>query len=461
MKRAFFLFSLMQLLALFIYGQDLSSGPSSWKYNTVAHRLLQVEELAFQQSGADYGGMYAVLDSVIDLAGDKISLIREEGLADREEALRIMEAIDRALWELDFIICIKTSFLSEALRRTRLPQDKSGIHFYEETEARPGDSSVYYGASLNRTAYPQVTLMSAEKKAEFLANPQRHYHLFDCDLGGYIYLGVGEALGLPIYLVEVPGHFFVRYEYGNGDYLNWDNNSAREYTNDDYRQGYCASSKKSFDQATEEECFYLRSLNRAEATALHTSFIVRDRLVRSNPDLALGILEYVGEINPASTYANPRLAEGYNTYGYTKTLLGQEKLAVSFFEKAIAYAPLHGRALDNLGFALIRTGDPEGGKAYLDSASFSGTNLPVYSLRNLGAYYFATGKIGKAKRTYKKAIRMEKKETVDLAEYLIAEVLLARGRERRAKKYLQISAERGEVRGKRRLEDLEIGTCWD
>ena len=455
MKRASILFVWLHILALSNYGQDLSSGPGNWKYNTVAHRILQIEELAFQQSQVDYEEMYAVLDSLIDLAGEKIDLIQKEELPDREKALGIMEAIDRSLWEMDFIICIKTSFLFQALRRTRLPQDKSKIVFYEETELRPGDSSVYYGASLNRTAYPQVTIMSAEKRAEFLKDSQRSYRLFDCDLGGYIYLGIGEALDLPIYLVEVPGHFFVRYEYGNGEYLNWDNNSAREYTNDDYRNGYCASSKKSFDRATEEECFYLRSLNRAEAIALHTSFIVRDRLVRGNPELARAILEYVAEINPTSTYAHPRLAEGYNTYGYTKTMLGEESAAVPFLKKAVGYAPGHGRALDNLGFALIRTGDSEGGKVYLDSALNSGTNLPAYSIRNLGAYHFASGKLGKAKRTYKKAIRLEKKEPVDLAEFLIGEVLLEKGRNRRAKKFLTISAGKGELPGKKLLRAIE------
>ena len=156
--------------------------------------------------------MYAVLDSVIDKAAQKITPLKQnKELPEREVALSILKAIDSSLWEMDFIVCIKTHFLHQSLRKTQLPLNKSKLHFWSGQDTVSESGSNFYGASLNASAYPQVTLMSGPKKDEFLSEPQSSYHLIDCDLAAYIYLGVAEALDLPIYMVEVPGHFFVRY----------------------------------------------------------------------------------------------------------------------------------------------------------------------------------------------------------------------------------------------------------
>ncbi len=460
--------------------KTLASVPAACKYNTVAHRLLQIEALAFDLPQAKYTRMYAVLDSVIDRAVHAIEAIQTQGTiqpkveiqtqekiqpkgkiqpqeatTEREKARLILQAIDQSLWEMDFIVCIKTHFLHQALAKKKLPLPKTKLHYWAKEDARLQDSTLYYGASLNATAYPQVTLMSEEKMAEFLTDPKSAYHLIDCDLTAYIYLAVAEVLDLPIYLIEVPGHFFVRYEFSETDYLNWDNNTAKEYTDDEFRSGLSPSTSKSFSKEEEEERQYLQSLSREEATALHTSYIVGDRMIQSDPVLALEILEYAAEINPESHYAHPRISWEYNSYGYAKTMEGDHPASIPHFSKALELHPENGQANDNMGFALIQTGEPEKGKVYLEKATATGTNLKPYALRNWGAYYAATGKQRKAKRHYRKAMRRSKTDPVDLLELQYANLLMEKGRDRKANKYLGIAAERGESLAQRKLAELQ------
>lgn len=459
MKRYLATFVFCFAFILGLPAQQLSSVPPTCKYNTVAHRLLQIEELAFMQANLDYREMYQVLDSVIDKASREIKIIQSQELdpslaSEKEMVPQIFEAIDRALWEMDFILCIKTHYLHQALGKRRLPLDKSKIHFWSEEYAQTQDSSLYFGASLNATAYPQVTLMSLEKKEKFLADPQSRYRLIDCDLTAYIYLAVGEVLDLPIHLVEVPGHFFVRYEFSDQSHFNWDNNSAREFTDDDYRNGLIPSAKKPFNREVEESNHYLESLTREEAIALHTSFIVGGRMIQANPDLALKVLGYVDEINPQSQYADPLVAEGYNTFGYAKTLDGNNSEAIPYFSKALERHPEHGRAHDNLGFAMILNGSIEEGRICLEKAASCGNNSKPYSLRNHGAYYAAIGKQRKAKKQYKKALKLSKDDPTDLLEFQFANLLLEKGKTRKAEKYLKIAADRGEKLALERLEEL-------
>jgi hypothetical protein len=53
-----------------------------------------------------------------------------------------------------------------------------------------------------------------------------------------LYLLVGEALHLPIGLIEVPGHNFVRWTFSDGTYLNFETTDGVEMSDADYRQSF-------------------------------------------------------------------------------------------------------------------------------------------------------------------------------------------------------------------------------
>jgi len=69
----------------------------------------------------------------------------------------------------------------------------------------------------------------------------------DCDLGTLLYLSVGEVIGIPLCMVEVPDHNFIRWRLRNGQYLNWDTNYGFDkFSDSEYadRYGVTADEKK-------------------------------------------------------------------------------------------------------------------------------------------------------------------------------------------------------------------------
>ncbi len=62
------------------------------------------------------------------------------------------------------------------------------------------------------------------RRAHALAHSGELFSHVDCDLGSLIYLSIAEAFGLPIRMVEVPQHNFVRWHFSETSYLNWDTN---------------------------------------------------------------------------------------------------------------------------------------------------------------------------------------------------------------------------------------------
>lgn len=57
----------------------------------------------------------------------------------------------------------------------------------------------------------------------------------DCDLGSLLYLSLGEKLGIPICMVEIPDHNFVRWRLSDSLHLNWDTNYGfNKFTDNEY-----------------------------------------------------------------------------------------------------------------------------------------------------------------------------------------------------------------------------------
>jgi hypothetical protein len=63
---------------------------------------------------------------------------------------------------------------------------------------------------------------------------------YDCDTGSFLFLSVAQRADLPLELIEVPEHNFVRWSSGD-DHLNWDVNDATSYTDAKYIDGWYVS----------------------------------------------------------------------------------------------------------------------------------------------------------------------------------------------------------------------------
>ncbi|MBI3334285.1 hypothetical protein HYZ97_02260 [Candidatus Pacearchaeota archaeon] len=71
------------------------------------------------------------------------------------------------------------------------------------------------------------------KKQNFLYKGLRSKKL-DCDLYSLIYLGVAERCILPLSVVDLPGHWFIRWHFSPDEYLNWETTSAQEISDLEY-----------------------------------------------------------------------------------------------------------------------------------------------------------------------------------------------------------------------------------
>jgi tetratricopeptide (TPR) repeat protein len=132
----------------------------------------------------------------------------------------------------------------------------------------------------------------------------------------------------------------------------------------------------------------------------------------------------------------------YNNIGYYYLRRGEYGKSIPEFRKALELGPEYGYANDNLGYALIMTGDLESGYHYLQRALKTKNNDTAYSYRNLALYYAMNGEPDEAEQYFQKAFA--ERTPVDLLEYHYAQFLYAHGKKENAYTYLQQAVDKKE-----------------
>jgi Tfp pilus assembly protein PilF len=138
-------------------------------------------------------------------------------------------------------------------------------------------------------------------------------------------------------------------------------------------------------------------------------------------------------------------ADVYNNIGYYSMRTKNYQQGISNFRKALALGPEYGFANDNLGYALIMTGELEEGLLYLQKAMQTGNNDPAYTHRNMALYYQRKKQFDLAEDSFQKAFA--KNTPVDLLEYHYGEFLLELGQPDKAETFFMKSAEKKEEEG--------------
>lgn len=149
-------------------------------------------------------------------------------------------------------------------------------------------------------------------------------------------------------------------------------------------------------------------------------------------------------------------ADVYNNMGYYYLRTKNYQLGISSFRKALALGPEYGYANDNLGYALIMTGELEEGLEYIQQAEKTGNNDPAYTLRNFALYYQRRMEFDQAEKYFQAALA--KNTPVDLLEYHYGEFLLEQGNIEKAQTYFQKSADKSEEEGILQLARLKQAT---
>jgi len=161
------------------------------RYRPLAHRTM---ELHAAVPGTQPN--YRLPDSLIDRVKTKARLKKA---CTREEALAILEAIDTVL--------IESNFLSEDSRDALLPP---------ETRTPQTVSP----AALRTIGRPEVRERAVRHAAE-------KFYWAPCSTYSFLYLGIADALGLPLRGVLAPRHTSVRRMLGDGRYVNWETTIER------------------------------------------------------------------------------------------------------------------------------------------------------------------------------------------------------------------------------------------
>jgi tetratricopeptide (TPR) repeat protein len=131
----------------------------------------------------------------------------------------------------------------------------------------------------------------------------------------------------------------------------------------------------------------------------------------------------------------------YNNIGYNYLLINEYEKSIPHFQKALEINPGFGYANDNLGFALIMTGELESGKYYVGLAIKCGNNDNGYSYRNLALYYQQKKEMKLAEEYFQKAFDSTA-IPIDLLEYFYAKFLFETGDSETSMKYLKIAVDK-------------------
>lgn len=195
-KRAYVVFILVLAALSNTWGAEPSSravAPGA----TLAHSLLALEFDSIVEDDSE-----AALDYLINAAVARFGSLHNAE-SERNEALRFFRSVDQALIEAGVIYPPRgeIDLLRNALKPRALPREDL--------------------ASIVMSPYN--TRRGSWIRANHSAGGKFYY--FDCDVASVLYVAAAEKLGLPVVLVELPGHNFVRW-ISPGVRINWDPNEG-------------------------------------------------------------------------------------------------------------------------------------------------------------------------------------------------------------------------------------------
>jgi hypothetical protein len=313
-------------LSLFIFAAANDFVP---KYNTIAHQLLELERSYGVYSDADADSYYGIritkLDQLINAAIQRVSVKKQPAMYTPTEAEHVLKVIDSVLTEQHFIVCIKIEELSTALTPTKTSLLTCAPYL-------PG-----YRISFLRS------------------HPNDDYFPIDCDLGAILYLSIGEILQLPLSLVEVPNHNFVRWNFADYSYFNWDNNSGRVFPDDAFRQGRTPTSSASFDAAEDKNNHFLKNMTKEDIVAYYSTIIAGNVSHHGKYELAESLYKQAIIVRPYDALALNNLSWMYVTVSqfkgspYSDSAYAYSTRADSLLPKEIEYRDTYSCACAAVG----------------------------------------------------------------------------------------------------------------
>jgi tetratricopeptide (TPR) repeat protein len=239
-----------------------------------------------------------------------------------------------------------------------------------------------------------------------------------------LYLAIGERLGLDLYGVVVPGHFFVRYEKGRVRFNIETTSRGVSPPDEHYVKTFHVP-----DDNRNSNSSYMRNLTKRQTLGCffnnlgtvyleigdtNTALVALERAVAINPTLSesrtnLGnIYLQRGRTNDAvqqyraALQLNPSDPKAHYNLGNAYTVLSELNAAASSYRQAIQFDPNFVDAHRSMAVLFTRQEQYGGALSELNRAlALDGRNVPVYL--QLGDLYYRMGQYDKGLEHFRKA----------------------------------------------------------
>ncbi len=205
-----------------------------------------------------------------------------------------------------------------------------------------------------------------------------------------LYLSLAERLGLPIYGVVVPGHFFVRYDDGRMRF----NIETTSFGNSAPDEHY----KEKFKAPKHLKSLYMKNLTKKQTLGCFFNNLGNCYLQVGDTDEAFRILSNAVQINPL-------LSEAHMNLGNIYLRRNQPHQAIAKYEQALGIVGRDSNAFNNLGAAYMQLQNyPKAESYYKTAMSLEPENPDIY--RNLAHTLHSQGKNASAITEVKNALKL-------------------------------------------------------
>jgi tetratricopeptide (TPR) repeat protein len=206
-----------------------------------------------------------------------------------------------------------------------------------------------------------------------------------------VYLSLAERLGLPMYGVVVPGHFFVRYDDGKNRYNIETTSDGASPPDSHYIEKFKITGK-------EPDSAYLKNLTKVQTLGCLFNNLGNLYQEANNIDAAQWSLESAVEINPSLALSHTNLGNVYLKQGRHSNAVAEYEDALRINDDAKTHNNL-GNAMNSMG----RYADAV--REYKRSLDLDPNLTEAY--RNIAGAYRQSGEYEQAILALKKAIEFE------------------------------------------------------